>query len=590
MLAAQLIYLLILVVTSVANTMLAWFAWRSQALSPSRWLIVVWSATALIGFSQLLLTLAPDRRTALFWSNMRFVGASVSPAFLLFAMRLVGLNRLNRWQVSAFFIVPVAITCIQIFAPMPNQFLNQWDITHVGVLNIETIDYGIWWYVQRVYNSVTVALALALLVIWMYRLHPVFRRGVATISIMLATLLFFIVPALVLPTLNWELPSLFPLLLGILSPFAAIFLVRSRILGVHSVAYEGVFKALSDPIFVLDNADRIVEANPAAVALFNLVENPRTLQPIRSINGFVQLAVDERELRLETTGVVRYFEMESVALKDRTGAMTGRLLSLHDITDRKQAESEREQLISTLENYANTVAHDLKNPIGITMGYIALVKEELTDGANPRPDLQELLGYGLLSSQRSVRIIDEMLVFARLRDAKAIPLQPIKMTSVVRDALQILSGQLDEASVTLKHPDEFPMAMGHPVWIEEVWLNFLTNAIKYGGNPPVITLGADQIEGQIRYWVQDNGVGLAPADRDSLFERYTRLDQHKHITGNGLGLAIAKEIVKRLGGTVGVESTLGQGSRFYFILNAVPELTERDSSAMQTAPASVTSS
>jgi signal transduction histidine kinase len=585
MLVIQFIYLLILVLTILANSLLAWFAWRHQALLESRWLMVVWIAPALIGFSHLLVTLAPDSQSALFWSNMRFVGASLSPTFLLFAMRIVGFPRLNRWQVSALFIVPVVTTCIQIFAPIPNGFLNQWSITHVGMLNIEMLEYGAWWYVQMVYNTTVVTIASTLLVIWTHRLNPVFRRNTIAISAIAAALLIITVPTLVLPTLNLNLPNLFPLLLGLISPFAAIAFPRSRVFGNSSVAYAGVFKSLTNPILVLDRTDRVVEANPAAVSLFNLLENPSDPQSIRSINGFTQLAIDERELCLDANGVIRYFDIESVLLKDRTGAITGRLLSLHDITDRKRAESEREQLISTLENYANTVAHDLKNPIGITMGYIAIVKEELTYGTDRRPDLLELLEYALRGSQRSVRIIDEMLVFARLRDSKAIQLQPIKMTSVVRDALQMLSGQLDEAGVTLNQPDEFPIAMGHPVWIEEVWLNYLTNAIKYGGKPPVITLGADRMEGQVRYWVQDNGVGLAPADRDSLFAKYTRLDQHKHITGNGLGLAIAKEIVKRLGGTVGVESTLGEGSRFSFTLAAVPESpNERDDAATQPAP------
>ena len=103
---------------------------------------------------------------------------------------------------------------------------------------------------------------------------------------------------------------------------------------------------------------------------------------------------------------------------------------------------------------------------------------------------------------------------------------------------------------------------------EEIWVNYISNAIKYGGDPPRAELGADREDnGMIRFWIRDNGRGIAPEQQASLFKPFIRLDQ-AHTTGYGLGLSIVRRIVVRLGGEVGVDSHLGRGSVFFFSLPA----------------------
>ena len=119
-------------------------------------------------------------------------------------------------------------------------------------------------------------------------------------------------------------------------------------------------------------------------------------------------------------------------------------------------------------------------------------------------------------------------------------------------------------------PDHFdwPIASGYAPWIEEVWVNYVSNAIKYGGRPPHIELGATrQANDTIRFWVRDNGGGLTLEEQSRLFTAFTRLHQAR-AKGHGLGLSIVKRIIEKLGGTVGVESEIGAGSTFYFILPA----------------------
>jgi len=114
----------------------------------------------------------------------------------------------------------------------------------------------------------------------------------------------------------------------------------------------------------------------------------------------------------------------------------------------------------------------------------------------------------------------------------------------------------------------WPIALGHAPWIEEVWVNYLSNAIKYGGWPPRVELGAmEQGDGIVRFWVRDNGSGLTLEEQTRLFTPLTRLDRVR-AKGHGLGLSIVRRIVERLGGQTGVESEVGQGSVFFFTLPA----------------------
>jgi signal transduction histidine kinase len=120
-------------------------------------------------------------------------------------------------------------------------------------------------------------------------------------------------------------------------------------------------------------------------------------------------------------------------------------------------------------------------------------------------------------------------------------------------------------------PDNWPVALGYGPWIEQVWVNYLSNAIKYGGEPPRVELGADASgdaglsQGRVRFWVRDNGPGLGEEEIGRLFVPFTRLDQAR-AQGHGLGLSIVRRIVEKLGGGVGVESEPGEGSLFYFAL------------------------
>jgi len=156
-----------------------------------------------------------------------------------------------------------------------------------------------------------------------------------------------------------------------------------------------------------------------------------------------------------------------------------------------------------------------------------------------------------------------VLAEARRQD---ITLHELDMAPIVHEAIQRLEYLREPLNGQTVASERWPRAYGHAPWVEEVWVNYISNALKYGGRPPIVHLGADLPGDQMaRFWVRDNGAGLSAAEQAQLFKPFSRLDQG-HAQGHGLGLSIVRRIVAKMGGQDGVESQEGQGSLFYFTL------------------------
>jgi signal transduction histidine kinase len=179
--------------------------------------------------------------------------------------------------------------------------------------------------------------------------------------------------------------------------------------------------------------------------------------------------------------------------------------------------------------------------------------------------------------------VDELLLLASVHKIEEVELEPLDMAGIVAEAQRRLAGLIQEHGAEISMPDEWPEAMGRGPWVEEIWVNYLSNAIKYGGVPPRVELGAtEQVGGMIRFWVHDNGAGLSIDEQAQLFRPFTLFSQTRlsgpamrrqsmQVEGHGLGLSIVQRIVEKMGGQVGVESedVPGKGSTFSFDLPGV---------------------
>jgi signal transduction histidine kinase len=163
-------------------------------------------------------------------------------------------------------------------------------------------------------------------------------------------------------------------------------------------------------------------------------------------------------------------------------------------------------------------------------------------------------------------IIDSLLVLAGVRRESVVSCR-LDTAAIVAEATDRLGALLKEKDARIQLPGYWPVADGYAPWVAEVWVNYIGNAAKYGGPSPVIALGGEPRtdRGFTRFWVEDKGPGLAPAEQEKLFIPFTHISTAR-TGGHGLGLSIVRRIVEKLGGQVGVVSAPGAGARFWFEL------------------------
>jgi PAS domain S-box-containing protein len=264
--------------------------------------------------------------------------------------------------------------------------------------------------------------------------------------------------------------------------------------------------------------------------------------------------------------------------------VTGMLATFTDITALKETTTALEKYAADLkaqnaelDAFAHTVAHDLKNPLTALMGFSSILTQRRRD--LPEEVIDHHLEFISHSAQTMNNIVRELLLLASVREKEDIPREELKMDEIVKNVLHRLEYSINEFGAVIDIPDRWPTAVGYSPWVEEVWVNYISNGIKYGGRieesiVPHLTLGADKKGNKpgsrltmVRFWIKDNGPGLSEKEMAELFTPFERL-HNVHTEGHGLGLSIVQRIVEKLGGGVSVESEIGVGSTFYFTLPA----------------------
>lgn len=256
------------------------------------------------------------------------------------------------------------------------------------------------------------------------------------------------------------------------------------------------------------------------------------------------------------------FQEEEVAER------VGRHLDVHRLqTELQRRNAELTAKNSELDAFMHTVAHNLKNPIGQVQGMAEALNEAVNHPERLMALSKRLLPLLTQSADRMFSTVEALMLLASI-DQRNLPelLKPVDVRQAAVDTAAFFAPEIEQRDARVEiQPAPWPLAAGYLPWIEEIWKNYLSNALKYGGQPPKIELGARTLNGQVEYWIEDNGAGLTPQEQGSLFVPFTRLKK-KHTEGHGLGLSIVQRITHHLNGEAGVESEPGASSRFYFRL------------------------
>ena len=449
---------------------------------------------------------------------------------------------------------------------------DTWEVIPDGSLSRIAYTLGPLGWAQTVFAWTTVTISLGVL-LWAYagtgaRSRDLSRWIVAGALVPMALSVSF------LAGLGPLEKDFTPIAMAVSSAAFAVGLARYQFLDLLPIARTALVDNLSEGMLVLDPRGRVADVNPAAqealgasrVALGSLLRDtaPELADAIAS--------EPDATFRLGEGDDARYVDLRVSPLTDRQGHDSGRLVLLHDVTRRRleraalhranadlyDANAELQARNDELDAFAHTVAHDLKNSIQGVLGWAEILRDEGPDLA--ADEHRQIAGDVVTSAGKMGTIVHELLLLAGVRQA-AVEILPVAMGAVVEEAMARVRPAHPLAPA---RPPDWPVALGHAPWVEEIWANYLSNAAKYGG--PTVTLGAETTAtGQARFWVHDDGPGLAPDAQAHLFVPFSRVGTVT-VEGHGLGLSIVRRITERLGGTCGVESDPDTGTRFWFAL------------------------
>jgi PAS domain S-box-containing protein len=284
---------------------------------------------------------------------------------------------------------------------------------------------------------------------------------------------------------------------------------------------------------------------------------------------------EEEGWRVRKDGTRFWANVVITALYDDDGTLLGFAKVTRDLTERRAAEEAlqeaNERLARSnqeLDRFASVAAHDLQEPLRTISGFAELLRDRYADALDDTG--RNYLGHVGGAAVRMSRLVDDLLGYAR---AAADPRTEGGETGLA-DAVAVVLGELRATiqergtDVTVEVPDG-ARVRAEPRDVEAALRNLLSNAVKFASaDGPRVALRAESVEGSWRVWVVDNGIGIDPADRPRLFVPFARLHSASEYEGTGLGLAIAQRVVERNEGAIGVDSTVGEGSRFWFTLPA----------------------
>jgi len=519
------------------------------------------------------------------WSQIGYIGSATTTVFfLLFTLSYTQFNKfINPVVVSILMLIPV-ITIILVFTNPHHQLIWK-SVDFYSDTNESTYNYGKWFWLYVFYEYMVLISAIGILLFSTFRFYKIYKIQLIYLIIAsvipLTTSILYVFKLLPIRT---DLTPMVLIFSGMLAAFGIYF---QRMFEVVPVARIQTINNLSDGIIVVDMDDRIVDVNQAFVNIINTSKGEVLWRPFRR---FSKLFLDEEtehlsdhgcltETTIRTANGVKHYEVKYNPVTSSKHQLIGRIFLLHDISIRKNALDaseksnillkneilENERLIADLDAYARSVAHDLKNPIGGVIGLTEFIKEDILN--QKQEQAFELLDILNEQGHKMLAIVDELLLLSRIRKEDVLPIQ-IDMQSIVKAAINRLGQQVKDRGAKFKIPENWPIVKGNPQWIEEVWVNLISNAIKYGGDPPEIVIGTERmINGWNRFWIQDNGNGLPAELYEKLFTDFERLGQQT-VEGHGLGLSITKRIIEKLGGQVLVSSKNipGKGCIFSFTL------------------------
>ena len=251
--------------------------------------------------------------------------------------------------------------------------------------------------------------------------------------------------------------------------------------------------------------------------------------------------------------------------KDETDQIDANLLLRQEIGRRKAAQKALKESNNELDAFASAASHDLQEPLRMVVSYLQLIEKRYKDQFDR--DGREFLEFAIDGAARMRALINDLVVYSRIETLG----KPFKQTDAEKVLSRVLSNlevSIQESQAQITH-DKLPIIWSDEVQLNELFQNLLANAIKFGDKQPIkIHVGAEKKGDEYIFSVADNGKGIDKKYFDTIFLIFKQLGDRALRSGSGVGLAIARKIVARHNGRMWLDSTVGEGTTFYFSIPA----------------------
>jgi signal transduction histidine kinase len=234
----------------------------------------------------------------------------------------------------------------------------------------------------------------------------------------------------------------------------------------------------------------------------------------------------------------------------------------------KRSAAELRRSNAELEQFASIVSHDLQEPLRIISGYLQLISRRYR-GRQLDEKANDLVGIAVNGASRMSETIKDLLDYSRV-GSRHKDFKPFDCSAILTRSLANLRRSIEETDAIVRH-DDLPTITADAFQMEHLFMNLISNAIKYrGNNAPLIYISCERRGEEWLFSVSDNGIGIDPNYHEKIFEMFQRVYERSRYQGTGIGLAICKRVVENHGGRIWVESKPGEGSNFYFTIPVKP--------------------
>ena len=574
---------LIHVLTALAAFVTILLLWKFRKSTEVKFLIyleffvAIWAVTYAMEFA------SNELSTKILWSKLSYFGIAFLPVFyFLFTTAFSQKKKIIAPKIVVLLLIIPLIT-IALVLTNEKHLLIWPSITLDPVENIAHYGHGVGFWFFYAFTETLLLLGLYNLVSSINNFTPYYKSqsGTLIVATMIPIIgnLMYVTNLNPYPGFDWTPVSF--VLTGLI---IALGVVRFSMFDIIPLARTKLVEMMNDGVVVINTQGFIEDCNSAIYNIFNWQNKSIIHKPFEMVfNNYSKLKeglsnnLASIQLEVKHEESIYYYQIRISPIY-RNHKFSGNILLFHDITSIRKAEEElkktnkkllneiekRERLIDDLDAFAHTVAHDLRNSLSSIFSASEIMEELIKQ--NDKNLLSELSNLINLSANKSIQITHELLLLATT-DKTQVERNQLDMATIFNEAKMQFADLIKNSNAQITEPSEWPQAIGYAPWIEEVWTNYLSNAIKYGGTPPIIEVGADVLfNGNVVFWIKDNGKGLTEEEQKMLFKNFVRLDPQK-ADGYGLGLSIVKKITEKLGGLAGVESKgNGEGSKFYFTL------------------------